>query len=223
MADYPVLFDGMMGTIQTTTVPEPIMRNIIAPPLPSDGLAARKAPLGLRRIEAALLGDGFRREDVILCTPENLEKCVGPRTGLSRSLPQIRSGAECRTARCRTWPAERFTRTPGTSGCSFNSKRRRGRSHSKSWRARRAWQLAQNEAARHDLGIDTVVEGYAEAQIAPWFHELADGRELPPVINSRSSHEARSRRFAARLRWEWLKSAAAAARVANSARSRPSE
>src|SRR5262249_21938246 len=80
MADYPVLFDGMMGTIQTTTVPEPIMRNIIAPPLPSDGLAARKAPLGLRRIEAALLNDGFNREDVILCRPEDLEKCVGPRT-----------------------------------------------------------------------------------------------------------------------------------------------
>src|SRR5262245_62975850 len=79
MADYPVLFDGMMGTIQTTSVPEPIMRNIIAPPLPSDGLAARKAPLGLRRIEAALLNDGFRREDVILCTPEDLDKCVGPK------------------------------------------------------------------------------------------------------------------------------------------------
>src|SRR5262249_60397471 len=97
MADYPVLFDGMMGTIQTTTVPEPIMRNIIAPPLPSDGLAARKAPLGLRRIEAALLGDGFRREDVILCRPEDLEKCVGPRPKtVAASLP-VRLGREMRT------------------------------------------------------------------------------------------------------------------------------
>ena len=54
MADYPVLFDGMMGTIQTTTVPEPIMRNIIAPPLPSDGLAARKAPLAREETLARL-------------------------------------------------------------------------------------------------------------------------------------------------------------------------
>jgi hypothetical protein len=57
LADYPVLFDGMMGTIQTTPVPEPIMRHISAPPVGSNNLAARKAPMGLRRIEAALLGD----------------------------------------------------------------------------------------------------------------------------------------------------------------------
>src|SRR5262245_11296628 len=80
MADYPVLFDGMMGTIQTTSVPELIMRTMVAPRMPTDGVAARKAPLGLRRIEAALLNDGFNRDDVILCTPEDLDACIGPRT-----------------------------------------------------------------------------------------------------------------------------------------------
>src|SRR5262249_2535724 len=79
MADYPVLFDGMMGTIQTTTVPEAIMRRVIAPRVPTDGVAARKAPLGLRRIEASLLNDGFNREDIILCAPEDRDVCVGAR------------------------------------------------------------------------------------------------------------------------------------------------
>jgi radical SAM superfamily enzyme YgiQ (UPF0313 family) len=190
MADYPVLFDGMMGTIQTTTVPEPIMRNIIAPPLRSDGLAARKAPLGLRRIEAALLGDGFRREDVILCTPEDLEKCVGPRTkivavsssdplgrGMSNSTMSDMAGGTLYT---HTWYKRLLLQLKEKKEtCSFKIVAG----------GAGAWQLAQNEAARRNLGIDTVVEGYAEAQIAPWFHELMDGRALPPIVNSRSSHE----------------------------------
>src|SRR5262245_5112338 len=190
MADYPVLFDGMMGTIQTTTVPEPIMRNIIAPPLPSDGLAARKAPLGLRRIEAALLNDGFSREDVILCTPEDLEKCIGPRTkivavsssdplgrGMSNSTMSDMAGGTLYT---HTWykrlllqlkekkQTHGFKVVAGGAG---------------------AWQLAQNDQARRDLDIDTVVEGYAETQVAPWFHALMDGEDLAPVVNSRSSRE----------------------------------
>lgn len=190
MADYPVLFDGMMGTIQTTTVPEPIMRNIIAPPLGSDNLAARKAPLGLRRIEAALLNDGFNCEDVILCTPEDLEKCVGPRTkivavsssdplgrGMSNSTMSDMAGGTLYT---HTWykrlllqlkakkQTHKFKVVAGGAG---------------------AWQLAQNEQARRDLDIDTVVEGYAETQVAPWFHALVDGEELAPVVNSRSSRE----------------------------------
>lgn len=43
MADYPVLFDGMMGIIQTTSVPELIMRHIIAPPLRQE-LSIRSRP-----------------------------------------------------------------------------------------------------------------------------------------------------------------------------------
>jgi len=190
MADYPVLFDGMMGTIQTTTVPELIMRNIIAPPLPSDGLAARKAPLGLRRIEAALINDGFHREDVILCTPEDLDKCVGPRTkivavsssdplgrGMSNSTMSDMAGGTLYT---HTWYKRLLLQL---------KEQKRTRQFKIVAGGAGAWQLAQNEAARHSLGIDTVVEGYAETQVAPWFHELMDGRELPPVVNSRSSHE----------------------------------
>jgi radical SAM superfamily enzyme YgiQ (UPF0313 family) len=190
MADYPVLFDGMMGTIQTTKVPEPIMRNIIAPPLPSDGLAARKAPLGLRRIEAALLNDGFRREDIILCTPEDLEKCVGPRTrivavsssdplgrGMSNSTMSDMAGGTLYT---HTWYKRMLLQL---------KEKKRTHPFKVVAGGAGAWQLAQNEAARNSLGIDTVVDGYAETQVAPWFHELIDGRELAPVVNSRSSHE----------------------------------
>src|SRR5262249_41435783 len=165
MADYPVLFDGMMGTIQTTTVPEAIMRTMIAPRVPTDGVAARKAPLGLRRIEAALLSDGFNREDIILCAPEELDVCVGGRTkivavsssdplgrGMSNSTMSDMAGGTLYT---HTWykrllhqlkekrKAQEFSVVAGGAG---------------------AWQLAQNEPARQSLGIDAVVEGYAETE-----------------------------------------------------------
>lgn len=190
MADYPVLFDGMMGTIQTTSVPEPIMRGIIAPRVPTDGVAARKAPLGLRRVEAALLNDGFNREDVILCAPEDLDACIGPRTkivavsssdplgrGMSNSTMSDMAGGTLYT---HTWykrmlldlkekkQTHQFKIVAGGAG---------------------AWQLAQNEQARQALTIDTVVEGYAETAVAAWFHELVDGRELPPVLGAKSARE----------------------------------
>src|SRR5262249_42427815 len=190
MADYPVLFDGMMGTIQTTTVPEAIMRKVIAPRVPTDGVAARKAPLGLRRIEAALLNDGFNREDIVLCAPEDLDICVGPRTkvvavsssdplgrGMSNSTMSDMAGGTLYT---HTWYKRLLLGLKEKKEtCSFKIVAG----------GAGAWQLAQNEAARQSLGIDTVVEGYAETQVAPWFHELMYRRELPPVVNSRSSNE----------------------------------
>jgi radical SAM superfamily enzyme YgiQ (UPF0313 family) len=190
MADYPVLFDGMMGTIQTTSVPELIMRTMIAPRMPSDGIAARKAPMGLRRIEAALLNDGFNRDDVILCTPEDLEACVGPRTkivavsssdplgrGMSNSTMSDMAGGTLYT---HTWYKRLLQQL---------KEKKRTQSFKVVAGGAGAWQLAQNEQARESLGIDLVVEGYAETQAAGWFHDLIDGKELPPVVSARSARE----------------------------------
>jgi len=190
MADYPVLFDGMMGTIQTTSVPEAIMRTMIAPRVASDGLAALKAPLGLRRIEAALLNDGFKRGDVILCSPENLDACVGSKTkvvavsssdplgrGMSNSTMSDMAGGTLYT---HTWYKRMLRELKEKKGAHSFRVVAGGAG---------AWQLAQDEEARRELGIDTVVEGYAETQVAGWFHTLADGRELPPILHARSARE----------------------------------
>lgn len=190
MADYPVLFDGMMGTIQTTSVPEPVMRTMIAPRVQTDGLSALKAPLGLRRIEAALLNDGFTREDIILCAPEDLDACTGPRTrvvavsssdplgrGMSNSTMSDMAGGVLYT---HTW-YKRMLRD-------LKEKKRRHAFKVVAGGAG-AWQLAQDERAARELGIDTVVEGYAEIEAAGWFHRLADGEELPPVLRARGARE----------------------------------
>src|SRR5262249_32354820 len=134
--------------------------------------------------------DGFNREDVILCAPEDLDACVGPRTkviaisssdplgrGMSNSTMSDLAGGTLYT---HTWYKRLLLQLKEkkqriafkiVAGCAG------------------AWQLVQNEAARQRVAIDTVVDGYAETEVAGWFHELVDGRELPPVLAARSARE----------------------------------
>lgn len=54
--------------------------DFICNPIPhSDGLA-NYAPYGLRKVEAALVRDGYRREDVVVAHPDHVERFIGPGT-----------------------------------------------------------------------------------------------------------------------------------------------
>jgi radical SAM superfamily enzyme YgiQ (UPF0313 family) len=149
-----------------------------------------KAPLGLRRVEAALLNDGFRPEDVILCAPEDLDACVGPRTkvvavsssdplgrGMSNSTMSDMAGGVLYT---HTWYRQMLLQL---------KERKRAHPFKVVAGGAGAWQLVQDERARWELGIDTVVDGYAETEAAGWFHDLADNYELPPVLRARGARE----------------------------------
>ena len=41
---------------------------------------AKYAPYGLRKVEAGLLRDGFKREDIVIAHPNHIEKFIGPET-----------------------------------------------------------------------------------------------------------------------------------------------
>ena len=57
-----------------------ILFDFICNSSPHNNGVAKFAPYGLRKVEAGLLRDGFKREDVVIAHPDHIEKFIGPET-----------------------------------------------------------------------------------------------------------------------------------------------
>ncbi len=57
-----------------------ILFDFICNPIQHTNGIASYAPYGLRKVEAALLRDGYKREDVVVAPPDHIEKFIGPET-----------------------------------------------------------------------------------------------------------------------------------------------
>lgn len=182
-AGYRLLFDGMLAACQTSAIPPAALAGLLLP-----RGHGRVAPMGLRRIEAALLRGGFDETEVQFAEDAALAGAIGPATrviGISAGEPTGRgmnSNTMTGVAGGRIWP-EYYFKT-----LLRQVKRLRAE---RAPEARivlggpGAWQLAGDEAARRELGIDHVVTGYAEGNAAEIFKALAEGQALPPVIEGR--------------------------------------
>ncbi len=182
-AGYQLLFDGMLAASTTTTTPGFIAERLLMPRVaPVDGRAAR-APLGLRRIEAALLRSGFSPRDVAVVEDADLASAIGAGTrvvGISAGEPMGRgmnSSTMTAIAGGRIVPHACFDRL---------LRRTRGLIAERAPGARvvlggpGAWQIASGDL--ESLGVDHVVTGYAEANVAGIFRALVAGRGQPRHI-----------------------------------------
>ena len=184
LADYDILLDGMMSASQTSVVPSPVMSCLLARRLGTDGVRALQAPLGLRRIEAALRKDGWHSDEIVLAPPERLNDAVGPSTriiGLSSGDPLgigMNSTTMAGVAGGEIYVGRWFRRVA----------RQIQRLRLKSPRAKvvmggaGAWQLAQDDAARAALGIDHVITGYCEGNVGQLLSKITEEDSLPPVL-----------------------------------------
>ena len=192
MGDYRVLFDGMVSASQTTATPTAAMRWFVSRRMPAaeDGRAVR-APMGLRRIEAALLAAGCSTEDVRIVTPEDLTRAIGPRTrvvGVSSGDPLGRGmndGTMRGLAGGRTHIEVGFVRLMQTLG-----RLREKHGFRVLFGGPGAWQLIQQPDRTAELGIDTVFSGFGERDAAGIFGRLAERNGVAPVVEGRRPRPA---------------------------------
>lgn len=178
-ADYPLLLDGMAAASLTTTTPRWLFDRLMAPQLPPEGVRAPLAPLGLRRVEAALRSGGFTETEVAVVAEAQLAAAIGPATrvvGISTGDPcglGMNSTTMAAIMGGRPWTERGFRRL-------LASVRQLIAARAPMARVvvggPGAWQIAGGLA-----GVDLVVGGYCEAGIAAQVRALCDGAAPGPV------------------------------------------
>ncbi|RPJ24778.1 MAG: hypothetical protein EHM35_16075, partial [Planctomycetaceae bacterium] len=178
-ASYRILFEGMFATMQTRHLPEVFMRRFLAPRVPTDaGGRAHVAPLGLRRVESALLKyTALHSEDIVCTTPERLADLMGPWVKLvafSSSDPLGMGMSNTTTASF--WSGELYTKywTRKTLEQLTAFKRRYGFKIVVGGAG--AWQWLSHRDKTPDVDIDVVFQGYFESAGPQLFSDLLSGR-----------------------------------------------
>jgi radical SAM superfamily enzyme YgiQ (UPF0313 family) len=174
-------FLGFSACVPRGLIPDKIYFSVFCPSVKTDkkGCPAA-APCGLRRIEAALIGCGFPREDVAVAHPDHIDKFVGCSTkvvGITENDP-LGVGPATST----------FTQLFG--GEAYMAIKFRELITSPSIRRYKpkiivggpgAWQL---RGLQKKLGIDTVVLGEGEEVVCQLFKMALNGEQLPEVVNA---------------------------------------
>ncbi|MGQ9680074.1 MAG: B12-binding domain-containing radical SAM protein [Candidatus Bathyarchaeia archaeon] len=175
------IFLGFSACMPRGLIPDGVYFSLFCPPIGvnEDG-SVKYAPCGTRKVEATLLNNGFKREDVIVAHPEHLEKVVGSETrviGITENDPlgigpatstftQLFGGEAYMAAKFRellNHPAIQKNRPRIVVGGAG------------------AWQLEDAETRRR-LGIDCVVIGEGEGAIGQIFQKAVEGEPLPEVV-----------------------------------------
>jgi len=182
-ADYRLLFDGMLAASQTTTAPPMLFERLLMPRGRRSGVRAMVAPLGLRRIEAALLAGGFSPEEVAVVGEDQLDAAVGRATrviGVSSGEPTglgMNSSTMTAIVGGRIYPEAMFRRL-------LRKIHRLNRNVSAKivLGGPGAWQIAGDPRKCKELGIDHVIAGYAEQNAAAVFRSLLRQETVPQFV-----------------------------------------
>ena len=175
------IFLGFSACVPRGLIPDWLYFSLFCPSVEvnKDG-SAKYAPYGTRKIEATLLNNGFKREDVIVAHPEHLKKVVGSNTkviGITENDPlgigpatstftQLFRGEAYMVVKFKellNHPAVKKHKPKVVVGGAG------------------AWQLEDREI-RNSLGIDCVVIGEGEKVVTSIFDKAINGEQLPEIV-----------------------------------------
>ncbi len=175
------MFFGFSASFPKKFMPAPIYYRMFAPSVPVSNGRAVIAPYALRKIEAALLADGFSQDDVVVAHPSHLSKFIdadtrvlgvstmdplgyGPVTSTFTNIYENPAYVPGRFREIFLDPAVRKFRPKTIVG------------------GPGSWQLDKYPGPRDELGIDCVVTGEGEITFPKLVRMAERGEPLPRSV-----------------------------------------
>ncbi len=178
---HGALFLGFTACAPKSLFNPALYFRLVCPPVPTENGAAKFAPYGTRKIEAALLDYGFDRKDVLVVPPDKIEKYISSETKIIGITSNDPLGL-------------------GPASTTFSGKYGLIKEESyNAWKFRElisklkgfdvkivvggagAWQL-EDADVREELGVDVVVIGEGEKVVPKLFSKILNGEDVPSIV-----------------------------------------
>ncbi len=183
------IFMGFSACVPRGIIPDFLYFSLFSPSIDHKAGIVRVAPLGLRKIEAALLEKGFNENEIVAAHPDHLDRVIGSETRiLSISAMDPLGMGPASSTFSKLWEGE----------CYMPYKFREILGNKVVLKHRNninivvggsgAWQLT-DERMRHALDIDYVVDGEGEEVVPGLFRDILNGTRREHVVEGKVVEE----------------------------------